>query len=1388
MERIKLRPPPAPPKRKSMAGAVLRLRERMAPKPTNAFQLPDFPKGVAPKKAQMAMDQDFGALTEWAGQQSFVAAAAINYQSAAMEGLAFPGYAFLAQLAQRPEYRRMVEIPATEMTRNWIKFSARGDGDDDKANRIKAMEDELDRLNIKHWFSKCAELDGFFGRAHLYIDTGDADDRHELKISIGNGRDEASKIKLAGKRINYLKSVEPVWTYPTNYDSLDPLKLEWYEPDTWYVLGKEVHKSRLLKFVFREVPDMLKPAYSFGGLSMSQMAIPYVNNWLKTRQSVADLISAFSTFVLKTDLSESLEVGGEELFQRAEAFNLFRNNKGLFLLDKDGEDFQNVSAPLGSLDHLQAQTQEHMACLPAGVLIETQRGQIPIEQVTTNDEVMTREGFKPVKWSGMTGRASRLIEIYFNDSVVRITPEHPIWSNSINAFVNAEHVSTSHRLCVRKTSSQENMESLSRGAADGGIRPKRDIIAMVGGVFSFMSRYGERIVEKFQQALKSIIRMKTRATINSEICDASPDLSIERSTIGHWNENTWPSARYAGPSSGSRTRMQSIARRIAGIWLIDASRNYTKKFASVVELISQRDVGMVGKLPHDFVPALACSVSPFAAPMPTTFQSHDIGKSNADITNDACAARKSSQQNWTKRSFVRRDASIDTVTAVQTVNLPVAVPVYNLEVDGPPEFFANGVLVHNSVSGIPLVKLTGISPSGLNATSEFEMRVFYDSIKAAQEKFFRPNLTKIVDMVQLTLFGEVDQDIVFEFEPLWSLDEKGAAEVNQVKTQTGIQLVEAGIISQEEERKRVANDPHSDYSSIKVDELPEPPGMGQPGMEGMGGLQPGEEQPPGGPEMAAGAPGMEAAGEAPDEEPEAIQRAPFEEGRLRPDYIAEEAAQRDAQPDDPSRGSPKNRALAAAALKKRDKPGYKGELHQDYLKDENPLGEDNPLSNRPIIAREMNKEFLKGKHQTDPNYLKNRIAEGEAHDEGKNDQPPHNPPGHLSVRPIAHKPIKSRPIKSDPIVSRPLSPGQDEVLDDLADLGTIKAIKVKYDTDEENQAEDKAEFKEADHPRENDGKFTSSGGAGGGHTDIKELPRQSESAASENKGTHQNVGGHSGRTRTKVVDGKRTLESGGELPEHISKLKIPPAWTDVEIDTRPDAKVLVIGKDAKGRTQSIYSAEHTSQAAQAKFSRIKELNDKFDSIVKQNEEAMKSDDQRIKDTAECLDLIMKMGVRPGSETDTGGASKAYGATTLQGRHVVRTEAGSVYLRFIGKKGVKLSLKVNDPKLAAMLEARSEKAGERGKLFPETSDKILLDHTHSLDGGGFKTKDMRTRLGTSLAQEAVDAVKKPPTNMKEYKKAVREVAKKVSDALGNTPTIALQSYISPTVFAAWKIAA
>jgi hypothetical protein len=48
-------------------------------------------------------------------------------------------------------------------------------------------------------------------------------------------------------------------------------------------MSREVHRSRLLTFIGRELPDILKPAYAFGGLSMSQMLKPYVDNRLRSR-------------------------------------------------------------------------------------------------------------------------------------------------------------------------------------------------------------------------------------------------------------------------------------------------------------------------------------------------------------------------------------------------------------------------------------------------------------------------------------------------------------------------------------------------------------------------------------------------------------------------------------------------------------------------------------------------------------------------------------------------------------------------------------------------------------------------------------------------------------------------------------------------------------------------------------------------------------------------------------------------------------------------------------------------------------------------------------------------------------------------------------------------
>ena len=279
----------------------------------------------------------------------------------------------------------------------------------------------------------------------------------------------------------------------------------------------------------------------------------------------------------------------------------------------------------------------------------------------------------------------------------------------------------------------------------------------------------------------------------------------------------------------------------------------------------------------------------------------------------------------------------------------------------------------------------------------------------------------------------------------------------------------------------------------------------------------------------------------------------------------------------------------------------------------------------------------------------------------------------------------------------------------------------------------------------------------------------------ENRGQFSKGGG-SGKSESSK--GMQRAQKGHPFPEHIEKLKIPPAWTDVSYSDSPDADLLVKGKDAKGREQRIYSDAFVERQQKAKHERVSELLRMYPEIVRENEASAK----HAKQEADCLSLIMQTGIRPGSDKDTQAKEKAYGATTLEGRHV-DVDGSKVTLKFTGKKGVPLSIPVENAKLKAMLIERKNAAGNGGKLFATTSGKLLV-HTHSLDSGRFKPKDFRTRLATYTAQDVLKSMSVPKTE-KEYRKSVLAIAKIVSQKLGNTPTIALQSYIDPNIFSEWR---
>ena len=98
--------------------------------------------------------------------------------------------------------------------------------------------------------------------------------------------------------------------------------------------------------------------------------------------------------------------------------------------------------------------------------------------------------------------------------------------------------------------------------------------------------------------------------------------------------------------------------------------------------------------------------------------------------------------------------------------------------------------------GIPLVRLFGQSPAGLNSTGESDLRNYYDMIKAQQEARLRRPLTKLFDVLWRSVLGTDPPDtFAFTFNNLYQMNEMEKAEVAQRDAETVKSLHDAGVIT-----------------------------------------------------------------------------------------------------------------------------------------------------------------------------------------------------------------------------------------------------------------------------------------------------------------------------------------------------------------------------------------------------------------------------------------------------------------------------------------------------------------------------------------------------------------------------------------------------------------
>jgi uncharacterized protein len=313
---------------------------------------PQLPPGVRPTSS-LAMDDG-----NWGWSNNLPGGLGIGC------GLYFPGYPYLAELQQRPEYRSPIETIAEEMTRKWIEFIGTS-GDDELSEKIKILKQDMIDFGIQDKFRRASELDGYFGMAKLFVHLKNDEAARATPLLLTP--ETVPKGSLLG-----FKVIEPMWTTPAPWNANDPTAEDFYKPTQWYVMGNVTHSTRLINFVSRELPDLLKPSYNFGGISLSQLLESYVNQWLKTKNAVADLIHNFSIIALSTDMQAMLadDQSASQMNNRIALFLKNRDNKGLMMLNKDSEELTQIAVPLGTLDALQAQAQEHMSAVSRLPLIK----------------------------------------------------------------------------------------------------------------------------------------------------------------------------------------------------------------------------------------------------------------------------------------------------------------------------------------------------------------------------------------------------------------------------------------------------------------------------------------------------------------------------------------------------------------------------------------------------------------------------------------------------------------------------------------------------------------------------------------------------------------------------------------------------------------------------------------------------------------------------------------------------------------------------------------------------------------------------------------------------------------------------------------------------------
>lgn len=274
-----------------------------------------------------------------------------------------------------------------------------------------------------------------------------------------------------------------------------------------------------------------------------------------------------------------------------------------------------------------------------------------------------------------------------------------------------------------------------------------------------------------------------------------------------------------------------------------------------------------------------------------------------------------------------------------------------------------------------------------------------------------------------------------------------------------------------------------------------------------------------------------------------------------------------------------------------------------------------------------------------------------------------------------------------------------------------------------------------------------------------------------------------GKGFTYIFDEKPLKDK--EQIEHIRKLAIPPAWTNVWICHLPNGHIQATGFDLRQRKQYRYHNLWHTVRNHTKFHKLYEFGKALPQLRLRLEEDLGNpivNEQKV--LATVISLMERTYIRIGND----GYEKLYGTyglTTLKDKHV-SINGSQMTFSFKGKKGIEQKISLKSKRLAKIVKACRDIPGmELFQYHDDQGKRCTIDsgmvnkYIKETTGKDFSAKDFRTWAGSLNALRAFHLLGKAISES-DAKKKVVQALDEVSKQLGNTRTVCKKYYVHPGI--------